>query len=184
MLGGWDVAIFRWINDGWASPALDPIFWFFSLGIKGWPLRIFLIGLAVFLLVRGHAHRIAALAAIAAAGLANEMCDLAKWAHFGWRPSADLPDVRILGAALTSSGTISAHSANMAAVAVVFWWRLGPKWGIPWAVVAFLTGLSRIYVGAHYPSQVLFGWTAGITAASIICAAILLIEKRTQKKAG
>ena len=35
------------------------------------------------------------------------------------------------------------------------------------AVLALLTGLSRIYVGAHYPSQVLLGWVCGALCALI-----------------
>ena len=31
-----------------------------------------------------------------------------------------------------------------------------------WVVIAFLTGFSRIYVGLHYPYQVLLGWAVGI----------------------
>lgn len=168
MLGAWDEALFRWINDGWASPALDPIFWFFSLGIKGWPLRIALAALIVVLLFYRRATRVAVIASVVAVILANELSDFAKWAFVEARPSVALEDVRVLGNLLTSSGTISGHAANMASVAVVFWLRLGAGWGVPWAVVAFLTGLSRVYVGAHFPSQVILGWLGGALCGVIV----------------
>lgn len=63
---------------------------------------------------------------------------------------------------MTSYGTASAHSANMAAIATALWMVLGWRWGLAWAVIALLTGLSRIYNGVHFPSQVLLGWTVGI----------------------
>lgn len=181
MLGGWDEALFRWINGGWASPALDPVFWFFSLGIKGWFLRIALAALGLFLLFYRSATRITVLASIVAVVLANEICDLAKWLHFAARPAAVLDDVRVLGNLLTSSGTFSAHSANMAAVAAVFWWRLGWKWGLSWALVALLTGLSRVYVGAHFPSQVMLGWMAGALCGVLVAWVVRRIVQKHRR---
>jgi undecaprenyl-diphosphatase len=68
---------------------------------------------------------------------------------------------------LDSSGTSSAHSANMAAIATVMALETG-RWGIPWIAVALLTGISRIYTGVHYPSQVLLGWTVGVLSGIIL----------------
>jgi undecaprenyl-diphosphatase len=68
---------------------------------------------------------------------------------------------------LDSSGTTSAHSANMAAIATVM--TLEAKWwGAPWIAFAFFTGISRIYTGVHYPSQVIFGWGVGILCGFIV----------------
>jgi undecaprenyl-diphosphatase len=65
----------------------------------------------------------------------------------------------------------------MAAVAFVFVYHLG-WWGSPWVVVALLTGISRIYHGAHYPYQVLLGWTCGLVVAFLITKAAELIRRK------
>lgn len=170
MLGSWDVALFHWINSGWASPWLDPIFVFFSVGIKGWFLRVVLIALFLYLLVRSKETRTAALLAVVAWLISNELADALKHLLQGMRPCAELDTFRLVGyeKPLTSYGTISAHAASMSAVATAFFLRFRKPWTMIWYLVALLTGLSRIYVGVHYPSQVLLGWLAGAFVAFVV----------------
>jgi undecaprenyl-diphosphatase len=166
VLGPIDVSLFHWINSGWAHPALDPVFVFFSVGIKGWPLRIALVALFLYLLIRGRDTRAAALLAVVAWLISNELADALKMVFQGARPCAELSTFRLVGyeKPLTSFGTISAHAASTAAAATVFTLRF-KWWGAPWILASLLTGLSRVYVGVHYPSQVLAGWVAGAFVA-------------------
>lgn len=76
------------------------------------------------------------------------------------RPSVEVADAIVRVNRLTSFGTASAHSANMMAVAVPFLIYARPI-GYFWLGIAILTGISRVYVGVHYPYQVLFGWMVG-----------------------
>ena len=55
----------------------------------------------------------------------------------------------------------SSHAANAAAVATFLWWYV-PRWKVLWGILALLIGYSRIYVGVHYPLDVLAGWFVGV----------------------
>ena len=55
----------------------------------------------------------------------------------------------------------SGHTGSAFAAAVVMFRGLPKKFGIPILVFACLMGLSRLYVGVHYPSDVLGGVLIG-----------------------
>lgn len=159
-----DLTVFYAIN-GWPE-WMAPWMVFLSDATKSTPVRIALVVLVLVLLARA-ATRKTAWALLLAFPLANETCDVFKNVGQMARPCAELPDVLLRVGKMTSFGTASAHSANMAAVAFVVV-ALHGRWGIPWVVVAFLTGLSRIYVGVHYPSQVLLGWCVGVFSGFLV----------------
>ena len=151
---------------------------FFSEGSNWLWVRLALGALILALILAKGRGRSAAVQALIAFPLANLITDLLKKNLPMPRPCNELANVLGHGIGCSGSmGTASAHSANMAAVAYVFVYHL-KWWGSPWVVVAFLTGLSRVYHGAHYPSQVLFGWTCGVVAAF----AVTKIAERIGKK--
>ena len=56
----------------------------------------------------------------------------------------------------------SGHAGCSFAVACVMFRRLPGRYGVPALILAILIALSRLYVGVHYPSDVLFGVISGI----------------------
>lgn len=50
------------------------------------------------------------------------------------------------------------------------------RWGIFAVVFACLIGLSRLYLGMHYPSDVICGLLLGMICATIIHAIVILLE--------
>jgi len=75
-------------------------------------------------------------------------------------------------------GLPSGHSQN----AIVFWGALAHRAGT-WMVailLMLLIGLSRIYLGVHFPTDVFAGWTTGI----VILGAYLAFGKRMETWLG
>lgn len=62
----------------------------------------------------------------------------------------------------------SGHSASSFAAAVVIFKCMDKKIGIPALILALMISLSRLYVGVHYPTDVLFGIISGTCLALIV----------------
>lgn len=162
---GLDEAIFRWIND-WGVQWRG-LFVFFSEATKQNPVRIGILVIVVLLIAAGPTTRKGALLGLISVGIADLLSNGIKKGFPMLRPCVELQDITLRVGLLDSYGTASSHAANMAALAFVmvyyFKW-----WGTPWILVALLTGLSRIYVGVHYPSQVLLGYLCGLFSAFLV----------------
>ncbi|GIV07106.1 MAG: hypothetical protein KatS3mg017_0308 [Fimbriimonadales bacterium] len=155
-----DVKLFYWIFEGWRSDWLTPMMILLSDTLKTTPGRIGALLVWVYLLWRGGKARAFALWLFPVLAITNETCDFLKAWIGRERPCVALPIDAITGD-LTSGSFPSAHSANMGAVlgvATAVWGRKAFLY-LFWLPV--LVGVSRIYIGVHYPSDVLAGWVLG-----------------------
>lgn len=156
-MNAWDEGLFRAINQ-W--PAGQAEFWRFLSSAIDLPAVRVVLGLLVVGLLIAKATRWGAWISALGWLIANEATDIVKGAWPMARPCQELAGVVQHIGCGASMGTASAHSANMACIAACFCWHYR-WWGSPWVAVALLVGVSRVYVGAHYPSQVLLGWLVG-----------------------
>lgn len=76
----------------------------------------------------------------------------------------------------------SGHAGSSFAAACVMLRRLPKRYGIPAFVLAVLIALSRLYVGVHYPSDVLFGMISGILISYAAEAIVERIWKRKKER--
>jgi membrane-associated phospholipid phosphatase len=91
--------------------------------------------------------------AVAAAYLANQAIKLVVR-----RPRPQLPDLPALIATPTQLSFPSAHAATSAAAVHAFWHLLP---GVPLRTAASAMTLSRLYLGVHYPSDIVAGVLLG-----------------------
>ncbi|MEX2117058.1 MAG: phosphatase PAP2 family protein [Bacteroidota bacterium] len=91
------------------------------------------------------------------------------------RPCHALEDVHLLVSCGSGYSFPSSHAVNNAAGAVVlsFFYR---KWTWAFAVFAGVVGFSRVYVGAHYPFDVLGGFVLGAGCAALVLMAFVWIR--------
>lgn len=160
MLQSWDTQVFYWVFEGLRADWLTPLMLFFSEGSKWWSVRVGFLLVWLFLVWRGGKARAFALLLVPTLLGANELCDLLKDWVGRTRPCVALP-IEPLTGRLASPSFPSAHAANMAALVglagVVGGWRVALA--LLW--LPLLVGLSRVYVGVHYPSDVVGGWAIG-----------------------
>ena len=142
------------------GPAQDTVaFWLARLG---GPVEASVLAIMVFLGVWGAMHRRAA-AFFGLAVVGAEMLNLA--AKYFVPRSRPLPwlDLPLQTAYSFPSGHSMAAAALGAALAFLLWptrWRwAGLVLGLAWALGM---GWSRVYLGVHYPSDVLAGWVGSV----------------------
>ena len=154
-----DVALFRFVNQRLANPFLDSVMPFFSGNRFFIPA---LICLSIFLLWRGGSRArvfVPVLFLILALG-DGLVINTIKHAVARPRPYLQLDGVRELLGRGESGSMPSSHTSTWFAATFLAYTFYRRSWRamLP---LALLVGFSRMYVGAHFPSDVLAGAMLG-----------------------
>jgi len=98
------------------------------------------------------------------------------------RPSHALTDsINLLVGKGGQYSFVSNHAANTMAIATIIGYFY-VKWRSLVIAISLIIGFSRIYVGVHYPFDVLGGWIFGYIVAWIVLSIWVLLKIRELKK--
>lgn len=97
------------------------------------------------------------------------------------RPFVTFTDLQILIPTPSEFSFPSGHTSSSFAAAGVFYSNLPKKFGVPAVILAGLIGLSRLYVGVHYPTDVIAGIIMGILLSSGAELLVNFIAKKLKK---
>ncbi|MFH1501946.1 MAG: phosphatase PAP2 family protein [Candidatus Eisenbacteria bacterium] len=183
ILSNLDRTLFILLNGELTHSSLDWLMPFVTNQENWYPV---LIGLWVALLIWGGRHgRIAAVLLIVAVALADQLtCSVLKPLVGRIRPCNALPpaEVRLLVGASRAFSFPSAHAANSFAMATILSWRL-PGAAVPAFFVAALVAYSRVYVGVHYPFDVVAGAVLGFAIGKVLTAIGAAVDRRWRRRA-
>ena len=148
-------------------------------GLVLWPCGVLIVGLLVF----AHRGREAALFGAAVVG-ANLVSEAMKLFFHRPRPEAwfDYPLPSTFSFPSGHAFVSFCFFLCLAEILVRDEWRPAARFAVWSAALActFTIGLSRVYLGVHYPTDVLGGYAAGILWTTLIRAA----HNATQRRAG
>lgn len=162
-----DGLLLRWLMETFSHPVLDDIMIFVSsLGNKGF----FWIAIGVLFLLFGFRKKIwrsrglLVLLSLAANFLACNV--ILKPLVDRTRPYYVLDYTPLIPPVGDPSFPSGHTSASFAAATAIY--CINKKWGIAAYLLAAVMGFSRLYLGVHFPTDVLFGAVVGMVAAKIV----------------
>ena len=166
-----DWQIFHLMSTTIKNPFLDkwmPII----TNLENW-IWLLVLGWVVLFIFGGRRGRLACIAVILAVLLADNFCSYVLKPYFGRvRPSV------LLGLSTGVSCSFpSNHAANVFAMASVLSWYYR-RFLVVWFTAAVIVGFSRIYIGVHFPTDVIGGATLGILCAGVVIWLINAVDNK------
>lgn len=161
MLLKWDIKLFNLINDNLKTPFLDKVMPYFT-NLGGAMATFCILVVFSFLYIFPLQKTLIALA------LTQIIVQFLKQHISRIRPYEALPDVNFdHNFALSDYSFPSGHSATIFCIATM------ASWGVPWLApvffgIALLVAISRIYLGLHFPSDVMVGSVIGWLCAAMV----------------
>ena len=171
-----DSSILLWIQDNLRSDVVTPVMKVIThLGDKG----ILWILITLALLAFRKTRRLGIMCGLAMTiGLVVTNLVIKNWVA-RVRPYEVIPGLNCIVGLADDFSFPSGHTTNSLACGWVLFRRAPKKWWrVTALVMAILISLSRLYVGIHYPTDVLGGAVIGIGSACISMALFPKIEKR------
>jgi len=166
-----DVKLFFLINKGMQNSFFDLLMPFVTNFRNWWPV---IVPSVILLLIRGgRKGRVAVIVIAITIGPSDYSSGkVLKHIFSRLRPCNVLDGVHLLSYC-SKYGFPSSHASNMAALTIIvsYYYR---KMLVPLIILAVIIGYSRVYVGVHYPFDVLGGYVWG----SLVAAGVIWLERK------
>jgi len=173
-----DVSLFRFLNSSLSNSIFDFLMPFITDLNKQRLVLVFVALILLWMLILGKRHvRIAAVLLIITIVFSDQLCSsVIKYWFERPRPCHSLHNVHLLVSCGSGYSFPSSHAVNNFAGALILafffprnkWWFFGFA-----AIVAF----SRVFVGAHYPSDIIGGAVIGLLCAGCVLMVFIALEK-------
>ena len=173
-----DVTLFHFINGSLCNSVFDFLMPLITDLNKQRIVLVFVALILLWMLIRGRSHvRIAAILLIITIVISDQLSSsVIKYWLVRQRPCFALQNVHLLVSCGSGYSFPSSHAVNNFAAAIILafffprtkWWFFGFA-----AIVAF----SRVYVGVHYPSDVIGGAVIGLFCAGSVLLVFIMLEK-------
>lgn len=176
-----DMNILLWIQEHLRTDVLTP-FWkvITFLGNGGW----FWIVLCVILICFGKTRKagITAALSLALGFLITNL--LLKNIVARPRPFDSYAQILPLITKPTDYSFPSGHTCASFACALVYLRMLPKKSGVPAVILAGMIAFSRLYLGVHYPGDVLTGFLVAVFTSMLACFLVKKYEEMKQEQAS
>ena len=155
-----DTVLFYAVNHGWQNRFFDIIMPIVT-EVKYWKIPL-LVAWLCLMIFGGKKERITGIVLVASLILIDFLNSYPlKFLFARIRPCNALPDVRTLVSTSTSYSFPSSHAANIFGMVTILSKKY-KNFRFCFFFIALVVGISRIYVGVHYPFDVFAGAIVGI----------------------
>jgi undecaprenyl-diphosphatase len=178
MLLDWDRTAFHWINDGWSNGLFDLILPLARDKYAWLPLYVFCIAWILYNMAWRKALIVFGFVVLGVFAADTISSKLIKYEVRRPRPCQETlmePPVRLRVDCGSGYSFTSSHATNhffLAAFLAIVFGRLMGRWRHAWWGWAALVSLAQVYVGVHYPLDVIAGGALGAvigTSMAILC---------------
>ncbi len=158
-----NIELFRMFNDlGKEIIFLNPIMIFFAKYMK----YFLLFGIIMYWFTRKRENRIMIISSMFAFVVAEVFGAIAGAIHSNNQPFAELSNVnQLIGHAIDNSFP-SDHAIEFFSICITFL-LFKKNLRYVWLAIAILVSISRVWVGVHYPADILVGAILGIIGAAL-----------------
>lgn len=174
-----DANILLWLQEYFRREWMTPVWTLItSLGDGGW----LWIVLSVILLIPRRTRRVG-ITALLALGIGALITNAAlKNIVARTRPYEVISGLILLVEKQSDFSFPSGHACASFAASMVYCKMLPKKYGVPAVVLAALVAFSRLYVGVHYPSDVIAGILVGMLSAWFARKVVKQLEDKKENK--